>query len=76
MIQLQCKAIVFSIAFFCAYTLPTRATEREDLPTKCGTFSPQAIARNKALFEGKKVLDARPSLPDPLPRDGGRPGAS
>ncbi|MBK9248766.1 MAG: hypothetical protein IPM69_11770 [Ignavibacteria bacterium] len=63
MTLLYFKAIVLSIAFFYAFSVPVSALENSDLPSKCGTFSANAIARMKALRKGEKVLEERPSMP-------------
>ena len=50
------KAIVCSIAFFSAFTLQMFAAN-DDVSSKCGTFSPENMARNRAIAQGEILND-------------------
>ncbi|MFN8358767.1 MAG: MXAN_6640 family putative metalloprotease [Candidatus Kapaibacterium sp.] len=64
MIRHFIKAIVLSIAFFCAHSIPlVYAHGFEDIPTKCGTFSERNTARMMSITKGETILDERPPLP-------------
>lgn len=64
MIRHFIKAIVLSIAFFCAHSIPlVYAHGFEDIPTKCGTFSERNTARMLSITKGDIILDERPPLP-------------
>ncbi|MBI3258637.1 MAG: hypothetical protein HYZ54_04030, partial [Ignavibacteriae bacterium] len=55
------KAIVCSIAFFSALTIQMFAAN-DDVSSKCGTFAPETVARNKAVAQGKILGNDPPVL--------------